>query len=336
MEKILSILVPTFNMEKFLDNCLSSFLIKEILDDIEVLIVNDGSTDSSVDIAKKYVIKYPNSFKLINKENAGHGSTINKGIEIAKGKYFKVVDADDWVEEEAFLDLVNTLKKYDVDLVLSNFFWRNVKTGKLSKEVASLGKNIDFYKIYKSEEIIDKVFLKMHTYTIKTQILRQMNMKISEKCFYVDVEFISYPLPYVKSILFTQKDVYIYNIGLHNQSMDMRNMQKRINQHEKVLWNLLSYYKKMNKNDSNSRALAGICARTLVSQYKIYLSLGREYKKKLVDLDIKIKEDFNMVYNKVENLAIIIVRFRNYIFYDMLSKIVQLKYFGRRKGEVEC
>ena len=305
MEKILSVVVPTYNMEKFLNTCLSSFIIEEILDDIEILIVNDGSSDRSESIALEYVKKYPSSFKLINKENGGHGSTINKGIEVSSAKYFKVVDGDDFVEKEAFIDLIKSLKNTSADLVLSNFYWRD----------------------FKVEDIVDKTFLKMHSYTIKTEILKKMNKRIREKCFYVDVEYIAYPLPYVNTVLFTRKPVYIYNIGMNSQSMDMKNMQKRCTQHEKVLNDLLEYYLENNKNDSISKALANICSRTLVSQYKIYLSLGCSFKENLLSLDKKIKKEYLGIYKSVRNPAIKILRESRYSLYFPLSLIVRLKYF---------
>ena len=97
-EKILTVTIPSYNVEAYLEDCLESFVNSEVMDDIEVLIVNDGSSDNTVKIAQRYVDKYENTFRLINKENGGHGSTINTGVREAKGKYFKVVDGDDWVD----------------------------------------------------------------------------------------------------------------------------------------------------------------------------------------------------------------------------------------------
>lgn len=325
MEKILSIIVPTFNMEKFLGACLSSFVIEEILEDIEVIIINDGSTDSSAGIANEYTARYDN-FILINKENAGHGSTINVGINIASAKYFKIVDADDYVEKSAFIDLVETLKNTTADLVLSNFYWRDYNTGALSQEREHLSKNIEYYKIYKSDEILDKIFLKMHSYTIKTEILKKMNLKISENCFYVDLEYISYPIPYINTILFTNKFVYIYNIGIANQSISIKNMQKRCDQHEKVLNNLLLYYDRYKNNEITKNTLAKICSRALISQYKIYFCCGNLYKEKLICLDKKIKNDFNMIYQKSNNNIIKLLRLSKYNLYDIISFFVKLKY----------
>ena len=103
MEKILTVVVPTYNAEKYLRDNLESFEIPELMQDIEILIVNDGSTDHSLEIVREYAERYPDTYRVITKENGGHGSGINCGIECALGTYFKVVDADDWVGKEAFV-----------------------------------------------------------------------------------------------------------------------------------------------------------------------------------------------------------------------------------------
>ena len=109
-EKILTVTVPSYNVQAYLEDCLESFVNSEVMDDIEVLIVNDGSSDDTATIAERYVSKYENTFRLINKENGGHGSTINTGAREARGKYFKVVDGDDWVDTRSFIRLVKVLK----------------------------------------------------------------------------------------------------------------------------------------------------------------------------------------------------------------------------------
>ena len=127
-DKILTITIPSYNVEAYLEDCLESFVNSEVMDDIEVLIVNDGSSDRTEEIARRYESKYPNTYRLINKENGGHGSTINTGAAEAKGKYFKVVDGDDWVDTRSFIHLVKVLKKIDADIVASNYTWINHTT----------------------------------------------------------------------------------------------------------------------------------------------------------------------------------------------------------------
>ena len=123
MNKILSIIIPTYNAAQFLDKGLSTFIMedKEMMDKLEVLIVNDGTKDNSVEVAQKFVDRYPNTFKIINKENGGHGSAINTGVENVTGKYFKCVDADDWVYTDALERTMKILEKEDFDALIQSF-----------------------------------------------------------------------------------------------------------------------------------------------------------------------------------------------------------------------
>lgn len=166
----------------------------------------------------------------------------------------------------------------------------------------------------------------MHTYTIKTEILRKMNLKISENCFYVDLEYIVYPLPFINTILFTKKPVYIYNIGISTQSMSIENMKKRLLQHEKVLLNLLNYYEKYKNETVLKKALLNICSRALLSQYKIYFACGKSYKDKFIKQDKFIKENFKEIYKKTNIHFIALLRFSRYYIYDLFSFLIRLKY----------
>ena len=121
MNKILTIVIPAYNVENYLDEILPTFLDNEILNDIEIIIVNDGSKDNTAIIAREYEKKYPQTVVLIDKENGGHGSTINSGIKHANGKYLRVIDGDDWVDTNALKNFVNKLKSLNEDLVLTPF-----------------------------------------------------------------------------------------------------------------------------------------------------------------------------------------------------------------------
>ena len=121
MSKIFTVTIPAYNVEKYLDEILPTYLDERLLDDIKLLIVNDGSKDSTAEIGRRYEEKYPNTVRLINKENGGHGSTINTGIKEASGKYFKVIDGDDWVDTEELVKFIAYLKNADTDIILTPF-----------------------------------------------------------------------------------------------------------------------------------------------------------------------------------------------------------------------
>ena len=120
-DKLLTITVPVYNTEEYLPKCLDSLIIDEYMDILEVLIVIDGSPDNSLTIAQEYAQRYPNTFIVINKENGGHSSAINKGLELATGKYFKLLDSDDWFNKDSFKVFLERLSNLDVDLILTNY-----------------------------------------------------------------------------------------------------------------------------------------------------------------------------------------------------------------------
>lgn len=134
-EKILTVVAPAYNVEKYIRKCLDSLLIAEVLSDLEVLIIDDGGTDHTLEIAETYVKRAPDTFKVITKENGGHGSVINCGIQEATGKYFKVVDGDDWVDKRNFKKLISILKHTNTDIVASNYCWVFEKTGEKRNEI---------------------------------------------------------------------------------------------------------------------------------------------------------------------------------------------------------
>ena len=209
MKKILTVTVPSYNVEKFLENTLDSFVDERVLDDIEVLIVDDGSKDKTAEIGRKYEEKYPDTFRVISKENGGHGSTINRGIGEAKGKYFKVVDGDDWVDQDGFAELIQRLKTCDADYVFTNYYEVNDVTGELNP--------VTFPGIRKEEQmpfemIANETRISMHALVLKTSILKENQIRLDEHSFYVDVEYILYPIPYVENVIYFDIFVYMYRL----------------------------------------------------------------------------------------------------------------------------
>ena len=327
--KTLTIVVPTYNVEKYLDQCLNSFVIPEIMSDLEVLIINDGSTDSSPQIGHRYVKQYPETFRLITKANGGHGSTINKGIEVATGKFFKVVDGDDWVLKSGLVNLIAFLKTSNTDLVLNNYYWVNDLTEKRSREVNEICPGISYGNEVSFSSVSKKIFFKMHAITYRTEILRKIPDKIDEHCYYVDMEYMMFPIPFIQTVAAISDDVYMYRIGQPTQSVSIENMKKRCGQHEKVLDHLLHYFN-LYKDGKYQACMAAIVARVVTSQYKIYLSFGRDHKKKFVALENEIRCNYPDIYNAIKNPAVIILRKSNYCLFGIISKMVNCVHGGNR------
>lgn len=321
--KILTVTVPMYNVEAYLDQCLTSFIVPGAEEDLEVLIVNDGSPDHSRDIAAEYAEKYPMIFRIIDKENGGHGSTVNRGIEEAKGKYFKVVDGDDWVEQDAFIHLLFHLKKTDADMVLSNYQWVDHETLEKKKEVEEICPGIEYGPDVPFSQVKDHIFTKMHALTYKTEMLRKQPERLDEKCFYVDTEYIVFPLPYVKTVSAIPDCVYQYRIGMSGQSMNIENMLKRCDQHERVLRRLLTFYGK-HRDCEAENLLCETAARTAVSHYKVYFYFPQSHKKELMEMDQFIKKEYPEVYQKMKNPAVEFLRATGYMGYLVVAAAVRM------------
>ncbi len=338
MEKILTIVVPTYNAQDYLRDNLESFLIPELLSDIEVLIINDGSTDHSLDIAMEYVNKYPDTYRVITKENGGHGSGINCGIAHAKGYYFKVVDADDWVDKDAFVKLVKALKEKDTDIVYSGFLWtydngeKDKTLFKTEAEIRIPFEGVDYQKVYKFDDIADRLYIKMHSMTVKTEILRDNHITIDEHCYYVDAEYILYPIPYIETISFVDAFVYYYRIGNAGQSVSMEKMQKNEKNYDKVINSLLAFYQDLTKSGACSEAkrsyIAGIIARIVAGKIKIMLSFpaSRQKKEELRAFDRKLSGKYPKIYDSNKNKAVDLLRKSRYLLYGPASALVRRKY----------
>nr|WP_294678402.1 glycosyltransferase family 2 protein [uncultured Blautia sp.] len=320
MKKVLSVIIPVYNMERYIRQCLDSLVIESIMDKLEVLIVLDGSTDHSIDIAREYVEKYPCTFRVMSKANGGHGSTINTGMMMATGTYVKVLDSDDWVERDAFVHLVQYLEETDADIVWSNFYWVYEQNGKKDIQNRHPFAGVSYGKKYDFSQISEKTFIKMHSMTIRTEAVRQAGMKIDENCYYVDVEFVMYPIPQVKTIVFLDEFVYMYRLGRQGQSMTLEKMRKNHKNHERVLTSLLDFYQEQRFRKADQAYLLYLehgIANVLSSHFKIYLSFpcSREICKRLRQMDGGIREEYPEIYNKVTNKFVWAIRKSGYFLY---------------------
>lgn len=326
--KVITIAVPVYNVEAYLAKCLDSFCIPELSSLLEVLIINDGSTDTSPSIAMNYVQKYPAIFRLLSKPNGGHGSAINTGIANASGTYFKVVDGDDWVDSSAFCHLVAILQTCTCDIVASRYCWVDNATQQIRIPKHQISPSVRTDKPYEFAKSYEKSFIKMHNMTIRTELLKSHCPAITEHCFYVDNEFILFPIPYVKSILWIKDIVYMYRMGLDSQSVNLLTMQSRVQQHEHVLLRLLEYYDTVaNSAISNGakKYLASGIARLLCSQIKIYLSFSPNefYQKRICLLEAQIRKNQPLIYHSVTNLYVRILRLCNYKLYYPASYLLR-------------
>lgn len=272
--KVLSIVIPTYNVEKYLDRCLLSLSYdSEALSKIEVIVVNDGSKDSSVEVAKKYEKIHPKSIQVIDKENGGHGSTINTGLKIAKGTYFRVIDSDDWVNIDDFGNFVRQLETLDSDMIITNYSREYAYDG--TKQLC-VYKSLEYGKSYNLDEMDLSLFgddyLYMATTTIKTEKLRKANLELDEHTFYVDMEYNILPIQELSTFIYLDFDIYRYWIGRPEQSMDIQNMLKNRHHHEKVLHRIIDFHATANLSRNKKQYIEKIITLMINSHYFMYCS----------------------------------------------------------------
>lgn len=243
-KKILTIIVPTYNMEDYLYKCLNSLVIgesdSELMHNFEVLVVNDGSTDKSSEIAHSYVSKYPNTFKVIDKENGNYGSCINVALPVAKSKYVKVLDADDWFDTVTFKQFIVFLNNVDVDAVINDYDTVNL-TGDVTETFtySALPSRKDFEL---SDMFIHYCDMQTRAVTYRTELLRDIGYHQSEGLFYTDQEWIYFPLSQAKRLRYFPGHLYKYLMGREGQTINMDVWEKNFWMEIQVVRNILHTY----------------------------------------------------------------------------------------------
>lgn len=303
MKKVLTVLIPVYNTEKYIKRCLDSLLLKKTNDIVELLVVSDGSKDNAINIVKKYQEKYPKTITLVEKENGGHGSTINVGIKKAKGKYFKVIDSDDWVNSIDFIKLVDKLKKENSDLIVTNYSKELVYSGdsQYIKYDGLRDSQKYYFDKFNFEDLKGEYFV-MATSTYKTTILRESNVELMEKTFYVDMQYNLLPIKKVETFTYYDLDIYRYFIGRAEQSVNTFSFVKNKNDHEKVLKFMITYLEKEKNNLSKIKHdyLKMIINYTLYTHYTIFCLYDDNHK----DAYEKIKKFDEFLKNTSEELYI--------------------------------
>ena len=245
--KLLTIAIPCYNSAAYMRNCIESLLPGG--NDVEILIVDDGSfKDDTAEIADEYEREYPGICRAIHQENGGHGEAVNTGLKNASGLYFKVVDSDDWVDLEAYVQVLRTLRRFSgeesqIDLLITNFVYE--------KQGAKRKKVMNYRTALPVGEIIDwsgakgfrlGQYILMHSVIYRTQMLRECGLELPSHTFYVDNIFVYQPLPHVKSMYYLDVNFYRYYIGREDQSVNESVMIGRLDQQIQVTKLMLGYY----------------------------------------------------------------------------------------------
>lgn len=244
--KLLSIAIPCYNSEAYMRKCIDSLLVGG--EDVEIIIVDDGSTkDRTAEIADEYAAQFPTIIKAVHKANGGHGSAVNAGIANATGLYFKVVDSDDWVKEEAYRQVLDKLRELaggaeTLDMLVCNYVYE--KEGETRKKVIHYRHSLPTGKLFSWEDchhFRKGHYILMHSVIFRTRLLKECGLKLPEHTFYVDNLYVFEPLPYVRRLYYLDVNFYRYYIGRTDQSVNESVMISRIDQQLKVNRIMIDY-----------------------------------------------------------------------------------------------
>lgn len=303
--KYISFAIPCYNSESYMEHAIESILKGG--EDVEIIIVNDGSMDGTSEIAKQYERKYPTIVKAIDKENGGHGDAVNTGLKHATGLYFKVVDSDDWVDEGALEKILSVLhelveKQTLIDMLVSNYVYE--KVGAKHKKV------IHYRNVMPQDRIITwkemghfrlAQYILMHSVIYRTELLKMCKLELPKHTFYVDNIYVYYPLPHVKTFYYLDVNFYRYFIGRDDQSVNEKVMIRRIDQQIRVNKLMADAFHRCQFNNKHLKKymLSYLDIITTVSSIMLVRAGTQEALDKKKELMEYIREQDRWLYHKL-------------------------------------
>lgn len=302
--KLISFTIPCYNSAAYMDKCIQSVLAGG--KDIEIIIVDDGSTkDDTARIADNYSKKHPDIVKVIHQENGGHGEAVNTGLAHATGKFFKVVDSDDWVDLKSYKKILSVLQSFkdgeEPDMLIANYVYN--KVGASRKKVVHYDNVFPVEKMFTWNDVgkfkIDQYIL-MHSAIYRTQVLKDCSLQLPKHTFYVDNIFVFEPLPFVKKMYYVNTNFYRYFIGRSDQSVNENIMISRIDQQIDVTKRMIQFYLKSNVENAkcNSYMIKYLRIMMEISSIFLIISGTKENLAKKEELWNYVKKD-KKLYRKL-------------------------------------
>ena len=299
MDKLLTIVIPAYNMEALLPRCLDSICTEKVMDKVQVIVVNDGSKDRTLEIARSYESRYPHYIIVIDKSNGNYGSCMNAGLSIAVGKYFRTLDADDWYNTKAYEQFIEELDKTDADMIICerDEFNKNIIDHKrFNKTVKTDVDYIIDNSMWTNKSIIEMIHVSSVIY--KTEIVRHSGLKWDEGVYFTDNEFIYWPLSLLQTIRFMPLPVYQYDRAREGQSTSPQNLRKSFNSYYIVSTRILDkFLTEMNSQTPVYGIQISIIKNGLLrSLYMTLFMDGYVHKKEIECIEKKVKKNKDL-YN---------------------------------------
>lgn len=240
---VLSVVVPTYNMEVYLPKCLASVCVDELAGKIEILVVNDGSKDGSLAVASSFRDRFPDIISIIDKPNGNYGSCVNAALDRAQGRYVKLLDADDWFDSSELKLFVGALAKADVDVVHTPYVLENEKNGRQREVVASVPEYGVPFMLSDPRLSPKKAFdfFRMHSLAYRTELLRSMRYHQTEGISYTDMEYVFYPLSVAKTLLCLPHKLYHYRVGRAGQTVELEAVRRNADHRRIIAERMLKY-----------------------------------------------------------------------------------------------
>ena len=320
MEKLLTISIAAYNVGKYIEKTLESVLIPEIVDKIEVFVVDDGGNDNTLEIAKKYSEKFPDSVFPVHKENGGYGSTVTWSVEHANGKYFKLLDGDDWFTSENLPELIRRMENSSADAFVTNT--AQAVEGKENHDMYDFIRPLDGQKMKISEAEKNPV-VAMWAYAFKTEIVKKMFRPLPLHTLYTDQIFVMYSLSGTETIEYFGDVIYNWRIGRDEQSNSLKSIAKHYQELIDVADIISAFYteqKKAGRSDNLKYMLKRAAAYYSNSISMILrLEKTKENKKIITDWEERTKKNFPDIYNAAAAAKkLSLLRKTNYMAYKLI------------------
>lgn len=318
MEKTLTISIACYNVGQFLRKTLDSLIAPEIMDELEVLIVNDGSSDDTAAIARGYEERYPQTFRLVDKANGGYGSTLNYSMPAAKGRYFKQLDGDDWYDTEGLVRLVRFLRTATADIVLNGR--TEVDQDGAVKHTENLWETLYADK-YDGQTVrlsqLDPFIFGIWVVTFRTALLQEHPFSLPEKQLYTDRLFVTYPIPWIRTVAFQNYDVYCYRTGHEGQSVSTENRIRHAKEAISGFETLLDYYEQLGGMPRSNREFLDLRVSRYynnVLQTILMLPASMNAMRQIRDLDRRIRSVSEKLYRVCGDNNRMLRSFRKYTY----------------------
>lgn len=299
MVKTLTISIAAYNAAQYIRQTLDSCLAEEVLDDLEIMVIDDGGTDETAEIARYYEQRYPGTVHFVHKENGGYGTTVNTSMALATGKYFRLLDGDDWFDQNGLIKLVRYLKQCSADMVLTKMNCvypdREVLADDTWKQFAGMETELSAFP--------KGAFAGMWEVTFLTEILHQHPFELPAHTLYTDHIFVMKTIPYIKTVACMDFPLYCYRLGNDGQSVSVGSRKKHVDEKIKVARILCKYYHDKCRGIPNQEFALERAKICYLESFKDLLLLSCNYKnyQKMKQWDLELKNIDVEIYHGVKS-----------------------------------